>query len=92
MKARLTARVEFGFVGPTRSTWACNVLAATRAHDNDSDYTTSRRPDNKRAVQQVLDVCEESDGDRNRVHAQGAGSQIPISRLISSRTVIDRLM
>jgi hypothetical protein len=55
---------------------ACNVLATAQAHDNDSDYTASRRSDNKRAMQQVLDVYEESDGDRNRVHAQGAGSQI----------------
>jgi hypothetical protein len=64
MKARLTARVEFGFVGPTRSIRACNALATAQAHDNESDYTASRRSDNKRAMQQVLDVCEESDGDR----------------------------
>jgi hypothetical protein len=68
MKARSTARVEFGFVAPTRSTRARKVLATAQAHDNDSYYTASRRSDNKRAMQLVLDVCEESDGDRNRVH------------------------
>lgn len=89
MKARSTARVEFDFVGPTRSTRAGKVLATAQAHDNDSYYTASRRSDNKRAMQLVLDVCEESDGDRNRVHAQVCRIANPISRPISSRTVIN---
>jgi hypothetical protein len=65
------------------------VFATAQAHDNDIYYTASRRADNKRAMQLVLDVCEESDSDRNRVHAQTCRIANPISRSMSSRTMID---
>jgi hypothetical protein len=52
-----------------------------QVHDNDSDYTASRRSDNKRAMQLVLDVCEESDGDRKsspRASAQDRKSNLAV--------------